>query len=77
MNEALGEAFEEMKRADHLIYVSLKYTRTVDVIRSIVERLATAYEKAITALLEEAKNQKKIQSYSKNVGIKCKELQAL
>jgi len=77
MNEALGEAFEEMKRADHLIYVSLKYTRTVDVIRSIVERLANAYEKAFTALLEEAKSQKRISSYSKNLGIKCKELQAL
>ena len=30
---------EELKRVDHLVYVSLKYTRTVDVIRSIIDRL--------------------------------------
>ena len=33
MKESLDKAKEELKRADHLIYVSLKYTRTVDVIK--------------------------------------------
>ena len=31
MNENIHDAKQEMKRVDHLIYVSLKYTRTVDV----------------------------------------------
>ena len=77
MNEYLSEAFEELKRADHLIYVSLKYTRTVDGIKSIIERLINAYDEAMTVLLEKAKEDGKIESYSKNAGIKCNEVKAL
>ena len=32
MNEYLLEAREELKRLEHILYVSLKYTRTVDVL---------------------------------------------
>ena len=60
MKESLRLAKEELKRADHLIYVSLKYTRTVDVIKSIVERLINCLELSVTALLHYAKNQKRI-----------------
>ena len=38
MSEYLVDSKQEINRADHLIYVSLKYTRTVDVIKSIIER---------------------------------------
>lgn len=31
-------AKEELKRIDHLIFVTLKYTRTVDIIRTIIEK---------------------------------------
>lgn len=51
INENMLQAVEELKRADHLIYVSLKYTRTVDVIRSIVKRIMNSIEKGIHALL--------------------------
>ena len=37
-------AKDELKRADHLIYVTLKYTRTVDVIKNTIKRLITALE---------------------------------
>jgi len=77
MKESLSEAFEELKRADHLIYVSLKYTRTVDVIKSIIERLINAYDDAITSLLDKAKEEGKIESYSKNAGIKCTEVKEI
>ena len=60
--DPLDIAKEEMKRADHLIFVSLKYTRTVDVLKSIVERLVNAFDSSIIALLEHAVNQKKIDS---------------
>ncbi len=60
MKESLRLAKEELKRADHLIYVSLKYTRTVDVIKSIIERLINCFELAINALLQHAKTEKKI-----------------
>ena len=46
---------EEIKRADHLLYVSLKYTRTVDVMRNVIERIINAYTLIIHALLEKAK----------------------
>lgn len=58
--EIIDQAAEEIKRADHLIYVSLKYTRTVDVLKSIIERLINAFDCSIHALLQHAKDQKKI-----------------
>ena len=63
MIEELGEsALEELKRADHLIYVSLKYTRTVDIIKNTVRRLLSAFDIAIIQGLEYAKDYKKIPS---------------
>lgn len=58
--ESLQLAMQELKRADHSIAVSLKYTRTVDVIKSIVERLINTIAFALDALLFYAKAQKKI-----------------
>jgi len=60
MHEAIYNAKAELKRADHLIFVSLKYTRTVDVIRSIIERLIAAYDNAFESLLRHAKDAKLI-----------------
>lgn len=45
-------AEQELKRADHLIYVTLKYTRTVDVIKNTIKRLISAYDFAILKLLK-------------------------
>lgn len=44
MNEYLFEAREELKRLEHIIYVSLKYTRTVDVIIGALNRLINVYD---------------------------------
>jgi len=60
MNESLQSAMQELKRADHSIAVSLKYTRTVDVIKSIIERLINTIGFALDASLNHAKDQKKI-----------------
>ncbi len=60
MDEFLEEAVEELKRVDHLIYVSLKYTRTVDVFKSILERLIACYDLAMEGLLQKAKAKNKI-----------------
>jgi hypothetical protein len=62
MIEKLNEAYEELKRVDHLIYVSLKYTRTVDVILNILARTVDAYAFMVDALIEYAKEQEKITS---------------
>ena len=44
-------ADDELKRADHMIYVTLKYTRTADVIQNIIKRLTNAYEFSILETL--------------------------
>ena len=54
MRESLDDAKEELKRVDHLIFVSLKYTRTVDVILNVVKRLVDAYDFSIDTLLKYA-----------------------
>jgi hypothetical protein len=60
MEENFFNAMEELKRVDHLIYVSLKYTRTGDVVKNIISRLADSYEFMTIALLEKLKKEKKI-----------------
>jgi hypothetical protein len=61
MMESLEEAVEELKRADHLIYVSLKYTRTVDVLLNIITRMIEGYERMIDVLLEHAVEKKMVE----------------
>ena len=57
----LEDAGEELKRADHLVYVSLKYTRTVDVLMNSLSRMIDAYDYLIGALLLYAKEEKSLQ----------------
>ncbi len=47
----LEKAKEELKRVDHQVYVTLKYTRTVDVLINVQKRMISAYEAIINALL--------------------------
>jgi hypothetical protein len=61
MQECLINAHEELKRVDHLIYVSLKYTRTIDVIKNIVERFISSYDCFILAMLTKLKNEGNIE----------------
>ncbi|MBI5389250.1 hypothetical protein HZB01_02620 [Candidatus Woesearchaeota archaeon] len=70
MRESLGEANQELKRVDHLIYVSLKYTRTVDVIRSAVERMINAYGFIIDALIKKLKEKHVLESEPKSPAAK-------
>ena len=65
MIESYQQATEEFKRIDHLYYVSLKYTRTVDVIRSVIERMISCYEAAIDSFLKCLKEEKKIEEILK------------
>ncbi|MBW3012277.1 hypothetical protein KY311_03765 [Candidatus Woesearchaeota archaeon] len=52
--QSFVDAKKEMVRVDHLIFVSLKYSRTVDVIKSVIKRLISSYEMAMKGLLESA-----------------------
>ncbi|MBR9700213.1 hypothetical protein GOV09_07185 [Candidatus Woesearchaeota archaeon] len=60
MIESYKQAIEEFKRVDHLYFVTLKYTRTVDVLRSTVERLISTYQHAVDAVLKCMKEEKAI-----------------
>jgi len=70
MNEYLEEARDELKRVDHLVYVSLKYTRTVDVIKSVVDRIINAFDFVLLALLNYLKEKKKIKEFPQSPGMK-------
>ncbi len=74
MTEHLENTKEELKRADHLIYVSLKYTRTVDVIKNIIDRLINAYDSAITHLLEVKKEEGALYDVPASAGEKIAEI---
>ncbi|MBW3021547.1 hypothetical protein KY328_01370 [Candidatus Woesearchaeota archaeon] len=77
MTDYLNDAREELKRVDHLIYVSLKYTRTVDVIRSIVDRLINACDFLVDQLLFTAKQEGSIKELPKLPGPKCDKVKEL
>lgn len=61
MKNSLTDAKEEFKRCDHLLYVSLKYTRTVDVIKSLIGRMISCYGFILDALIMEKKKEIPIQ----------------
>lgn len=70
MNESLLDAREELKRLEHTIHVTLKYTRTVDVIRNALERLISIFDFLIEALLEDAKEKEILSTIPKSPSLK-------
>ncbi len=62
----MEEIIQEKISADHLLYVSLKYTKTCDVIMNLTLRWKRMIETAIDKILEHAKKKKKIPSVSTN-----------
>ena len=59
MKDYLDRLKSELRRAEHLFYVSLKYTRTVDVIRSVIERFMNAFDVGMEGLLVKTKKRRK------------------
>jgi hypothetical protein len=56
----LSEIVKEKTSADHLLYVSLKYTKTCDVILNLIERWRSMIEMSFDAVLEKAFDNGKI-----------------
>ena len=71
MKESFDEALQELKRVDHLFWVSLKYTRTVDVIKNVIERLINCIGFGLEAILKYAKEKKLIMNIPTNPGLRC------
>ena len=60
MEQELHDAHEELKRVDHLIYVSLKYTRTVDVLKNVLKRLIACFDCVLDDILQKAEDENRI-----------------
>ena len=56
----MDKIIQEKISADHLLYVSLKYTKTGDVILNLLKRWTSMIDEAITGLLDKAKKDKKL-----------------
>ncbi|MFT4313012.1 MAG: hypothetical protein ACMXYA_01260, partial [Candidatus Woesearchaeota archaeon] len=74
---AIEHAEYELKRVDHLIYVSLKYTRTVDVIKNIISRLISTLDYVWVDLLEQAEKKKLVYEIPPAPGARCTLLKKL
>jgi len=70
MNEYLFESREELKRLEHLIHVTLKYTRTVDVILNTLNRLINTFDFIIEGLLDNAKDKNLLSFVPKSPSLK-------
>ena len=77
MKESLHDARQELKRIDHSVYVSLKYTRTVDVIRNILQRMVNTFGFGSTALLKFAVEQGKIGEFPKSMLLRAELVRGL
>ena len=74
MNEHLEEARQELKRLEHIIYVSLKYTRTTDVIVNALKRLVEIFDLMIDAFLEKAQAENLITALPKSPALRATRL---
>ena len=73
----MEEIIQEKISADHLLYVSLKYTKTCDVIKNLILRWRKMIETAIEEILKHAKKRKKVSSISSNPLGKIEEIRKL
>ena len=76
-NEFLMEAREELKRLEHIIYVSLKYTRTVDVITNALKRIISTYDLIVEAFLYRAQEEGKIGDLGKSPALRANRLKKM
>ena len=67
IEDLVENAKEELKRADHSIFVSLKYIRTADIIKSIIKRFISAYEMTFDDILHHLKKSRKIKEIPNSI----------
>ncbi|OYT36023.1 hypothetical protein B6U91_02045 [Candidatus Pacearchaeota archaeon ex4484_71] len=73
----MEEIIQEKISADHLLYVSLKYTKTCDVIMNLLLRWRKMIDTSINEILKHAKDKKKIESVSENTFGKLDQIRKL
>ncbi len=77
LNDIYLNVVQEMKRIDHIIFVTLKYTRTVDVLKSIILRMIAAFDYMIDLILEMYKKKGELDSVPTSPGLKVDQLRKL
>ncbi len=70
-------ATDELKRVDHLIFVTLKYTRTVDIIRNVLQRLVSAMDCEVYEVLDYFRHEGKVKSIPPVALVRCRMLEQL
>src|SRR3989344_5215984 len=60
MNESLEEAESELKRVDHMLHITIKYTRSSEVLKKVINQFITVFDLSTKAILKQAKKNKKI-----------------
>lgn len=73
----MEDIIQEKISADHLLYVSLKYTKTCDVILNLILRWRKMIETSIEEILIHAKRKKKISSIPTNPANQIQEVKKL
>jgi len=73
----MEEIIQEKISADHLLYVSLKYTKTCDVILNLLLRWRKMIETSINEILKQAKKKRKISVVSPNSVGKIEQIRKL
>ncbi len=73
----MEDIIKEKISADHLLYVSLKYTKTCDVIMNLLMRWRRMIETSIDGILQNAKSKKKISSIPTNPLGKIEEIKKI
>ena len=75
MNPYLIDALEELKRVNHLVYVSLSYTRTVDVLMSVVERMISTSDFLLSGIIDHLNEKKTLDEIPSSPALKVALLQ--
>jgi len=73
----MEEIMQEKISADHLLYVSLKYTKTCDVIMNLLLRWRKMIDTSISESLKHAKKKNKIKEISENYVGKLEQIKIL
>jgi len=73
----MEDIIQEKISADHLLYVSLKYTKTCDVMVNLILRWKKMIDTSIESILKHAKKKKKISSIAASPLRKIEQIQNL
>jgi len=70
-------SLDELKRVDHMIFVTLKYTRTADIIKNVIHRLVLAIDYQTEEFLHHLVKKGKLETIPTVALLRVKKLETL